>query len=293
MLTRQTRYAYSPITDRPDFDWPGGKRLAVYVVMGVEDYNFGPGMTEDIFPGAPKPDYVNTSWRDYGNRVGGFRVIDRCADLGVPLGILLNTAVYDSAPALTDHARAMGCEIVGHGVSNSDTLAGMAPEAEAAYFEQVSARIEAEEGARPGGWSSPWLAQTENTADLLKQAGYRYLMDLRLDDQPVWLATRSGPLLSLPYALELNDSTTLIGRRTSAETFAQMIRDEFDELRAAAQDRPLVMSLVIHSFISGQPFRLAALTRALRHIAAERDDVWLTTPGKIAAHIEADPSRAV
>lgn len=293
MLTRQTRYDYSPITDRPDFSWPGGKRLAVYFVMGVEDYNFGPGMTEDIFPGAPKPDYVNTSWRDYGNRVGAFRLIDRCEELGVPLSILLNTAVYDSAPSLTDHARAKGCEIVGHGVSNSDTLAEMSPEDEAAYLEAVATRIEEQEGARPGGWSSPWLAQTESTVDLLKEAGYRYLMDLRLDDQPVWLSTRSGPLLSLPYALELNDSTTLIGRQADAEAFGQMIRDEFDELRMAAKTVPLVMSVVVHSFISGQPFRLAALTRALRHIAAGHEDVWLTTPNQIAAHIEADPVRAV
>ena len=293
MLTRQTRYAYSPITQRPDFDWPGGKRLAVYVVMGIEEYNFGPGMTEDLFPGAPRPDYVNTSWRDYGNRVGGFRVIDRCADLGLPLGILLNTDVYDSAPAMTDHARAAGCEFIGHGISNSDTLAGMDPAHEAAYLDRVAARIGAHEGHRPGGWSSPWLAQTENTADLLKEAGYRYLMDLRLDDQPVWLTTRSGPLLALPYALELNDSTTQIGRQTTAEAFSQMIRDEFDEMRLAARHRPLVMSVVVHSFISGQPFRLATLTRALRHIVAGHDDVWLATPGAIAAHIEADPGRAV
>lgn len=293
MLTRQTRYAYSPITDRPDFDWPGGKRLAVYVVMGIEEYNFGPGMSEDIFPGAPKPDYVNTSWRDYGNRVGGFRVIDRCRDLGVPLGILLNTDVYDTAPALTDHARGAGCEIIGHGISNSDTLAGMDPTQEAAYLDGVASRIGEHEGHRPGGWSSPWLAQTDHTIDLLKETGYRYLMDLRLDDQPVWLTTRSGPLLALPYALELNDSTTLIGRQTTADAFARMITDEFDELRIASRDRPLVMSVVVHSFISGQPFRLAALTRALSVIAAHHSDVWLTTPGRIAAHIEAEPTRAV
>ncbi len=281
------------MTDRPDFDWPGGRRLAVYVVMGAEDYDFGTGMTEDLFPGAPKPDYVNTSWRDYGNRVGAFRVMDRLADLGIPLGLLLNTAVYDSAPAVTDHARGMGCEIVGHGISNSHTLAGMEEAAEAAYLKAVADRIEAVEGGRPGGWSSPWLAQTDRTADLLKEAGYRYLMDLRLDDQPVWLHTRSGPLLSLPYALELNDSTTLIGRQTTADAFAGMIMDEFDELRLAARVRPLVMSVVVHSFISGQPFRLAALTRALRHIAKAHPDVWLTTPRAIAAHVEAQPNRAV
>ena len=97
MLPRQTRYAYSPITRRPDYTWPGGKRLAVYLALGIEEYVFGDGLTEDLFPGAPKPDYANTSWRDYGNRVGGFRLIDRFAREGFPVTLLLNTEVYDHA----------------------------------------------------------------------------------------------------------------------------------------------------------------------------------------------------
>ncbi len=292
MLPSQTRYRFSPITRRPDFCWPGGRRLALYVSLGIEEYVFGEGMTEDLFPGAPKPDDVNTSWRDYGNRVGGFRLIQRFRDLGIPSTILLNTAVYDHAPDLMDFAREAGCEIVGHGLTNSDTLVGRAPDDEAAYVKAVADRIESKEGYRPGGWSSPWLAHTDSTLDLLKEAGYRYLMDLRLDDQPVWLSTRAGPLLSIPYALELNDSSTIIGRQASATDFERMIIDEFDEMLEASNTQPLVMSIVVHSFISGQPFRLRALTRALRHIAARRDEVWITQPREIAAFIEADPSLA-
>lgn len=293
MLQSQNRYGFSPITRRPDYVWPNGKRLALYFSLGIEEYVFGEGLTEDLFPGASKPDDVNTSWRDYGNRVGGFRLIERFAALGMPLTVLLNTAVYDHSPDLTDFARAKGCEIVGHGLTNSDTLAGRAPEDEAAYVRAVADRIEAKEGYRPGGWSSPWLAHTEHTLDLLREAGYRYLMDLRLDDQPVWLATRSGPLLSIPYALELNDSSTIIGRQASATDFERMIIDEFDEMLEASKEQPLVMSVVVHSFISGQPFRLRALTRALQHIASRQDEVWITQPGEIAAFIEADSERAV
>lgn len=293
MLPSQSRYGFSSITRRLDYRWPGGQRLALYFALGIEEYVFGEGMTEDLFPGAPKPDYVNTSWRDYGNRVGGFRLIQRFADLGMPLTILLNTEVYDHAPDLMDFARRHGCEIVGHGLTNSDTLAGRAPADEAAYLKAVADRIEAAEGGRPGGWSSPWLAQTEDTADLLKEAGYRYLMDLRLDDQPVWLRTRAGPLLALPYALELNDSSTLIGRQGDASDFERMIVDEFDEMLEASKDQPLVMSVVVHSFISGAPFRLRALTRALEHIAKRRDKVWITQPREIAAFMEANPQLAV
>jgi peptidoglycan/xylan/chitin deacetylase (PgdA/CDA1 family) len=293
MLPSQNRYRFQPITRRPDYTWPGGRRLAVYVSLGIEEYAFGEGMTEDLFPGAPKPDDVNTSWRDYGNRVGGFRLIERISGLGLPLTILLNTEVYDHAPDLMDFARVKGCEIVGHGLTNSDTLVGRDPADEAAYLKAVADRIEAKEGYRPGGWSSPWLAHTEATVDLLKEAGYRYLMDLRFDDQPVWLATRSGPLLSIPYALELNDSSTVIGRQASATDFETMIVDEFDEMLEASKDQPLVMSIVVHSFISGQPFRLRALTRAMQHLAARKDEVWFTQPREIAAFIENDPSLAV
>jgi peptidoglycan/xylan/chitin deacetylase (PgdA/CDA1 family) len=275
------RYQYSPTTRRPDARWPGGQRLAVYVAIGVEAYRFGAGQTEDLLPGVPAPDLVNTAWRDYGNRVGAFRLLDRFAEFAVPPTVLLNTMVYETAPAVTDAARAAGAEIVGHGISNSDSLAGMDPAAERAYLTSVSTAIETHEGERPGGWSSPWLAHTPTTIDSLAATGYRYLLDLRPDDQPVWLTTATGPLLSIPYALELNDSTTIIGRQVTAADFADMIVDEFDDLLDTATGHPVVMSVVLHSFISGVPFRLRPLTRALRHIGARRDEVWLTQPRHI------------
>lgn len=275
------RYPYSPADRAPAGFWPGGQRLAVYVAIGVEAYRFGDGHTEDLLPGVPAPDLVNTAWRDYGNRVGAFRLLDRLAGCGVAPTVLLNTMVYDTAPDVTDRARAAGAEIVGHGVSNSDSLAGMETAAERAYLTAVSTSIQAHEGEPPGGWSSPWLTHTPTTIDSLAATGYRYLLDLRPDDRPVWLASDHGPLLSIPYALELNDSTTVIGRQVSAADFADMIVDEFDDLLDSPPDHPIVMSVVLHSFISGVPFRLRPLTRALRHIGALRNDVWLTQPRHI------------
>jgi len=281
------RYDYTPITAGPTALWPQGKKLAVYIAIGLESYAFGDGMTENLMEGVAAPDLVNTSWRDYGNRVGGFRLLRRLERLGIPSTVLLNTAVYDDAPALLAEARRVGSEIVGHGISNSDSLAGMSEQDESAYLGAVAARITQEEGAAPRGWSSPWLTHTENTIDLLGEAGYGYLLDLRLDDRPVWLNTRDAPLLALPYALELNDSTTIIGRGASATEFADMIIDEFDELLHAAGEQPLVMSIVVHSFISGVPFRLKQLTRALEHLAMHRDDVWFTQPHEIHAAMTA------
>jgi peptidoglycan/xylan/chitin deacetylase (PgdA/CDA1 family) len=292
-LPTHGRYDYAPITKRPDYRWPNGTGLAVYIAVGIEEYAFGEGMSEDILPGTPKPDMVNTSWRDYGNRVGGFRLLARLSEFGMRPAILLNTAVYDTAPDLVAAATEAGAELVGHGVANSDTLAGMAADAERAYVGEVAARITAEQGTPPRGWSSPWLAQNPTTLEHLVEQGYTYLMDLRLDDQPVWLNTAAGKLLSIPYALELNDSSTIIGRQTTARDFADMIIDEFDELLEASASQPLVMSIVVHSFISGQPFRLRALSRALAHIAAHRDQIWLTRPGDIAGFIAGRPELAV
>jgi peptidoglycan/xylan/chitin deacetylase (PgdA/CDA1 family) len=291
VLRSQTRYDYRPITDRPDFSWPGGKRLAIYFALGIEEYVFGEGITEDLFPGASKPDYVNTSWRDYGNRVGAFRLIDLFHREQVPISILLNTEVYDHAPQLMDYARERGCAIVAHGLTNSDTLAGRLADDETAYLAAVAEKISEQEGEPPAGWSSPWLAHTDNTADLLKKTGYRYVLDLGMDDQPVWLDTKDGKLLCIPYALELNDSSTVIGRQASATDFAQMIIDQFDEMLEQSAEQPLVMPIVVHSFISGQPFRLRALRLALAHVLARRDDVWLTTPDRIADFVFANPAK--
>jgi peptidoglycan/xylan/chitin deacetylase (PgdA/CDA1 family) len=276
-VTPQSGLRHSGPTGR----WPAGPGLAVYVAIGVEAYREGSGHTEDILPGVPEPDHVNAAWREYGNRVGAFRLLETLEQLGIPPTVLLNTMVYDAAPQVTDAARGAGAEIVAHGISNSDSLAGMSATEEAAYLEAVAAGIEAHEGQRPGGWSSPWLAHTPHTIDLLAAAGYRYLLDLRSDDQPVWLPSAGGPLLSIPYALELNDSSTMIGRQLGAGPFADAVIDEFEELRLAAEDRPIVMSVVLHSFISGVPFRLRQIRRALTHIAAHADRVWLTQPAAI------------
>lgn len=282
-------YAYSALPTRPGGRWPGGRRLAVYVCVGVESYRFGEGQTEDILPGVAAPDLVNTAWRDYGNRVGAFRLFDRLATYGISPTLLLNTDLYDAAPAVLTAARAVGAEVVAHGTSNSDTLAGRTPDDELAYLRRVAERVTRAEGAAPAGWSSPWLEHTPHTLDALASSGYRYLLDLRMDDQPVWLPTATAPLLAIPYSAELNDSSTVVGRYASAHDFADMMVDEFDELLAAADDQPLVMSVVLHSFISGVPFRLRALTRALAHLAGT-EGVWFTQPRHIHAAVLADPA---
>jgi hypothetical protein len=292
MLKSHGRWDYVPITRSGAACWPNGTGLAVYIALGVEEYVFGEGLTESILPGVPAPDLVNTSWRDYGNRVGGFRILDECRRLGLPLSVLLNTEVYDHAPDLVAALRGAGSAMIAHGRSNSDTLAGLSEEEERAYLLSIRQRMIAE-GDRCLGWSSPWLVHTPRTIDLLQGAGYGYVLDFGMDDRPVWLRGADGPFLHIPYGIEINDSSTVVGRQTSARDFADMIVDQFNALLAASTQQPLVMSVVLHAFITGQPFRLGPVTKALAHIAAHAPHVWMTTSNAIHDAVTADARLAV
>ncbi len=283
-LREHGRYPYQPITQRPDFHWPDGKRLAVFIALNLEQYAFGEGMVEDLVPNMPPPDVLNNSWRDYGNRVGAWRLRDLFRSLQLPVSLLINTALYDSCPSLIDAFRTDGAEIASHGRTNSEHQGGLDEAAERALIAEVTQRIAEHEGRSPAGWLSPWIAETEHTPDLLHEAGYRYVMDWCMDDQPVWLKTRSGPLLSLPYPQEINDSAAIMGRQVSASDFADMVVDQFDELLLQSAEQPLAMGIALHAMIVGQPFRLRHLRRALQHIAQQREACWITTAGAIAEH---------
>ena len=153
---------------------------------------------------------------------------------------------------------------------------------ERALIASVTATFVEREGRAPGGWLSPWIAETERTPDLLHEAGYRYVLDWCMDDQPVWLRTRNGRILSLPYPQELNDSAAIIGRRVSTNEFSDMVIDPFDELLEQSREQPLVMGIALHSMIVGQPFRLRQLRRAMAHIAQRRELCGLATAGEVA-----------
>ena len=198
-LPSHGRYEYSAIVDRPRFTWPGGGRVALYVACALEHYAFGGDMAENLVPGGPHPDVLNTSWREYGNRVGAWRLLDLFAHYRLPVGVLLNSAVCDHAPALVEAYRSAGHELIAHGHSNSESLAGMTDEQQAAYVTAVARRM-AEAGQAPRGWAGAWMAETLTTPDVLAEQGYGYILDWCMDDQPVWMKTRSGPLLSVPYS---------------------------------------------------------------------------------------------
>lgn len=282
-LAHHGRYAYSPIHARARFDWRDGARLAVYIALNLEEYAFGEGLVEELVPGGPQPDVLNYSWRDYGNRVGAWRLLELFDTLRLPCAALLNSTIYDAAPGLPAAFRARGDEIVCHGRTNSERQNGLAEADEARLIHEASETIARHEGVRPAGWLGPWIAETGVTPDLLHEAGYRYLLDWCADDQPIWMRTRSGAILAVPYPQELNDSNAIVARRMTARDFADMIVDNFDEmLDQAADGPPLVMGVALHAYVAGQPFRLRHLRRAFEHIAARRQAIFLCHPGAIA-----------
>ncbi len=286
------RYPYSPITERPVYDWPGGKRLAVYIGLNLEWFSFGEGLGAELAPGGPQPDVLNYSWRDYGNRVGVFRLAELFAELKLPVSLLVNAQMVEHAPQAI--AAFAGAEIVGHGRSNSERQSDLTEYKEQRLIEEATAVIEKHAGKRPLGWLGPWISQSHATPDLLQEAGYTYLLDWCHDDQPVWMKTRAGRILSLPYPQELNDIPQIVARKREGAEFAGMIVDAFDVMLEESAQRPLVMGIALHAYIVGQPHRFKNLARALKHIvdhAGER--VWFTTSGEIAAHTAALPDGVV
>jgi len=289
MLPTHGRYDYSNITTRPDYSWPGGGRLAVYVALNIEAFGFGVGKGAAIAPPDQAHSHSVYSWRDYGNRVGIWRLFDLLDQLQIPAEAQLNTEIYEVAPDIPVRLRARGDEILGHGLTNSEEQGHLPEEQERTLIERVTATIERHEGARPLGWMSPWLSNSPITMDLLQEAGYRYVMDWTMDDQPIWIRTRKGRILALPYPIEVNDTRGIVWYHYTAAEFAGMIVDQFDEMLEQSAQQPLVCPISLHPFVIGRPYRIRQLRRALEHILRQRDRIWLTRPRDICAHIESLP----
>ena len=282
-LPHHHRYGYSDIASRADFNWPGGRRLAVYLGLNAEVFAYGSGLGAELAPGGPQPDVLNYAWRDYGNRVGLPRLREMFDRLGLPCTVLANSAVYTECPGLIESFRARGDEIAGHGRSNAERQGILTEAEETALIAEATATLAEQEGRAPAGWLGPWISQSAVTPDLLQEAGYSYVLDWCHDDQPVWMTTRTGRILSVPSPQELNDIPQIVARKREAREFAEMIRDAFDLMLAESARRPLVMGIALHGYLMGQAHRAGPLEEALRYMLERGgDQVWFTTAGAIA-----------
>jgi allantoinase len=293
-LPAHDRYDHSNITQRKDYSWPGGKRLAFYIACNVEHFAFLAGLGADPAH-RPGQNTRNYAWRDYGNRIGQWRLFEMLDELKLPASILLNSAVCTHYPDMIEKIMQRGDDIICHGRTTAEIHTPLWESDEVRVIQECTELIEKSTGIRPKGWMGPAALESKVTPDLLKEAGYTHILDWPVDDQPIWMRTRSGPLLSVPYPSELNDFGTLLSRDHTGREFADMIVDQFEQMLQDSEKQPLVCSISLHGFVVGQPMRLRPLRKAIAHCAQHqhKDRVWFTTARDIANYCFTLPSGVI
>ncbi|ANN64942.1 polysaccharide deacetylase family protein [Bordetella bronchialis] len=286
LLPSHDRYPYRAIGARKDYSWPEGKRLAMHIGLNIEIFAFGTGLSHNLTVPLPAPDQRAFAWTDYGNRIGVWRILDMLDELGLPAAHLCNTEIFKYCPALIAPIKARGDEFIGHGRTNAERHGSMWEPDEARFLTEVRDAIREHTGQEVRGWMAPWMSHSRHTPDLLQETGYKFLMDWPADDQPIWMKTRGGRIMSVPYPLELNDSPQMLVRHHTPDQFSQMVIDQFEEMLDQSAKQPLVFGIALHTMVTGQPYRLRAMRRALKYIAEHprRNEVWFTRPGAIYDH---------
>ena len=294
MIAGQDRIDYSALPQRAPLRWPGGARVAVWVAPNIEHYEYLPEQirVRDPWPRLPHPDILGYGLRDYGNRVGVWRLMALFDRLELPITVSLSMAVLDLYPDLAQAMIERQWEFMSHGLYNARYHWNMNEDEEREAIEQCQQIHLRHTGRRLQGWFSPAASNTLLTPDLVAESGISYLCDLYHDDQPTPIRVRSGALTSLPYSMEVNDSIAW-RRGMEAPAFARKIRDEFDVLYAEGAEHGRVMNIAVHPFIMGQPHRIDALAEAFEYIRSH-DQVWFATGAQIVQwyrhhHLEEAP----
>jgi peptidoglycan/xylan/chitin deacetylase (PgdA/CDA1 family) len=276
------RIAYSPISERPKLTLPGGKRMAVWVIVNVEEWNARETMPRTVLTppagGAPMPDIPNWAWHEYGNRVGFWRMLEVFDEYKVPAVLAINGSAIHAYEPISRAALERGWEFMGHGYSQKNM---QKVENEREDIRKTTEVIQAFTGKRPRGWLGPGLTETWETPDILVEEGYTYVADWVMDDQPVVLKTRTRPILNIPYTQECNDVAMMLIQHHKASEYFDRASDQFDQIHHDARHSVRVMALVVHPYIMGAPHRLKYFRKIVEKIAA-RDDVALMTGEQIA-----------
>jgi peptidoglycan/xylan/chitin deacetylase (PgdA/CDA1 family) len=275
------RFPYSAIVDRPALRWPNGARVAVWLIPNIEHFLFDRASTSITHATTGLvPDVLNYAWRDYGVRVGIWRMMEIMERHGFKGTVALNADVCTHYPRIIEAGNDLGWEWMGHGVNNSILINKQEEPEERALIADVVDRIAKGTGKRPRGWLGPALSESLHTLDILAENGIEYVGDWTNDDQPYPMKVRAGSMHAMPYSVEINDIPALLDLHQSPEDFGKMIRDQFDVLYEDGAKSGRVMSICLHPFLIGQPHRSKYLADALAHIAS-RQDVWIATGAEI------------
>jgi allantoinase len=281
------RYDDSLIFERKAFTWPGGKTLAVWIIPNVEVWDFHSAAGAAISPqaGAVVPDIINYAWREYGMRAGLWRIADAMDSLGLRATVALNSGVCQAFPQAIEQMKKRKWEFMGHGITNSKTLANLPLEEERQTIREVLQTITQATGEKPRGWLGPGLTETFSTPDVLAAEGIQYVGDWNNDDQPYPMKVTQGNLFSVPYCMELNDMHLLNRHAYTGEQYLQALSDQFETLYEESAKTAKVMGIPLHPFLVGQPLYTRYLQRALA-LMKTRERTWFATGSEIVKAYE-------
>jgi hypothetical protein len=262
------RIAYSPVSERPPLKLPDGARLALWVIVNVEEWDPMQPMPRTVLTppagGSPMPDVPNWAWHEYGNRVGFWRFIEVFDALAIPAVLAINGSALAAYPPIVRAAVQRKWEFMGHGFTQRNMQKVKNERVDIRKTREVILKAT---GKPPRGWLGPGLTETWKTPDLLVEEGYDYVADWVLDDQPVWLKTRTRPLLNVPYTQECNDVAMMLIQHHKASEYSDRAFDQFEQIYADSAKSARVMALVVHPYIMGAPHRLKYFRASLKSSA--------------------------
>jgi len=272
-------FPFRAIADAPKITWPNGARVAVWVIPNVEHFH--------LEIGSPAPDVRNFSRRDYGNRVGLWRLMDVLTKHKIRGTVALNAEIGIYYPRIMQAMIDLDWELMGHGLTNSKIMSGLEIDAERKLILDTRKVIE-DWGRKMHGWLGPGLTETFNTPDLLKESGVEYVADWVNDDLPYRF---NNGLYSIPYSIELNDMPLFNNPSISIDDFKRRICDSFDVLYAEGATNGRVLGIALHPFLIGAAHRIKYLDEALQYIAGH-DKVWFATGDEIIKAYQAQEANA-
>lgn len=270
-------FPYSPIIDRPPLKWPNGKRLAVWIIPNIEYFPMDAEITGEL---PHRPNVMAWARRDYGNRIGVYRIMETMGNRGIRATVALNSDICIEHPRIIEKAMELDWELMGHGESNTRPLHKIPADKEREVIARTLSTIEKISGKRPQGWLGSGLNETWSTLDHLAAEGARYVADWVNDDQPYYMNVGKPPLVSIPYSAELNDTQMINRKNYTPDAFGDMIRRQFEVLYEESAASARVMAICIHPWITGVPHAIPYLGRALDALA-KHDGVWFATGSEI------------
>jgi allantoinase len=282
MMAEFDRFAYSALLSRAPLKWPGGARVAVWVCPNIEHYEFlpGPVRVRDPWPRCPHPDVLGYGLKDFGNRVGVWRIFETMDRIGIRCTVSLNLGNPEHYPEIFEACERRSWDYMCHGIYNTQYLWGYSEKEERAFIADCVETFRRLTGRPLEGWFSPAASHTPNTPDLVAAAGIRYFCDFYHDDQPFPVRVKSGQLITIPYQMDLNDAVLHSGSG-EGEEFERIATDMFDTLYAEGETHGRVLCVAIHPYISGRPHRLKYVERVLDRLTRHAG-VWMTTGREIA-----------